>query len=217
MPDQRDIRVLPPVEIIRGYGSVEGAGTLVLKRRDGKDVICLKTLQNVIDVSSFYDYRCILRIQQKQPIGETVVDFSVKKKLIEREGDIVTFPIDVQKEWRKVLLKETPLQKQLVDETRFYVITTKSGIISASKDRIRPDAICLQQWSLQKDVVAGFPVYNDAMDVVGLVKEKVLGNIWSVHWCKDRNCKYLSFFQILKSSHCGIVSYRRRQCIELEV
>lgn len=189
MPDERCVRILPAVNLQQGGRPIDGVGSLVLTASEGDALLCLKTFKDLIDLNSPEKCHGSLSWENESHCSLKVVQFEVDKRIIEVDGETATYPVKLANELRRDLAKEVSYQKIAVGENSFYIATADNKIIKASRDKINSNAICLQEWLQQKTLVKGCPVYNEDGQIVGLVRNKLIGVIWKVEWINVLRCK----------------------------
>ena len=121
-----------------------------------------------------------MRWQKERRNKTNTIKFEVKKQIIETNGELASFVIKKSglSLWRKSVLKVTPYQGRNIEGADLSIITKEDVPVKVFLDY---DTKCVHG-RINRGVVKGCPVYNENMDVVGLVNENVTDSEWDVEW-----------------------------------
>lgn len=167
-------------------------GSLVLRRYAGKDVPCVRTFLDLIDLESPAKYYGIVEHQMK------TMRFELKKKIIAVDGEIAVFEIKLGRMngLKSQMTKIAPREATLSGNPDAYIVNERGESFKAHivKWRNNDDlAVCLERGK-REDLPKGCPIYDNKNQVIGLIKRKIYGSLWAVKWCNGSHCKYQVFF-----------------------
>lgn len=181
MADEKSSR-LQPVRLQKGSFPplANSAGSLLLSRHKGKDVLCMKTFIEFIDLESPSKYYGTLENQMK------TVKFEVKRRIIGVDGDIASFEVKFAKlgTARKQFCTIAPKEGTVGSNPDVYIVSERGEdfIAHIVKWRNNSDlAVCLER-GIRDDLPKGCPVYDNENQVIGLIKYKIYGSLWAVKW-----------------------------------
>ena len=197
------------MEIQVGKMGLHGAGCLVISRYNGKDVLCLKTFQDLIDLESSETYYGVLRWDGESRCKAMKIKFKVKKRIVESDGETASYLVKAGpfKRWKKKLIKVAPYQAKFNGESGFHVLTHEKDIVKAALDESSGNAIYLQSGA-KGQILKGCPVYNENMEVIGLVRKNMKRLNWDVKWLNYKGL-YSAVF------HCDVFNYFALLCFVL--
>ena len=207
MIDGKEMKCLPAVGIQADNRLLDGVGCLVKTVHKGKEVLCLKTFEDLIDLKSSSTYHGTLKWQDADDCVPTEIRFEIDKHVLEQNGETASYLIKIDGNCEHGLLKIAPQQTNTFifnDKCSFFVITRKNEVIEAAVDNINHGAVCFKRWLIQTEVARGCPIYNQEMQVVGLVKSKVLGVLWNAEWTILKQGAY--FLRTIEG-WCSFVQY----------
>ena len=174
---------LPAVNIKRDYVILDVAGCLVKRRYKGKDQLCLKTYKDTIDCQSKASYSGILNWQSESCALTWNLDFKVKKRMIEKDGDLACFLIKLEKQLKREIMQVLPEQSSTSLSNRvLYIITRQNEVVEVIVTRKDHNSIHLKPSIASTSVIRGCPIYDEQMNMIGLVESEISQNIWNVSW-----------------------------------
>lgn len=164
--------------------AINECGGLVLIKHNGKEVLCLKTFQSAINMQSSEKYYAVLKWQGKGRNSAKEIKLKVKKRLIETDGDMACYVIKTRKSFfnslEKKLMKVAPYQAEFRKASSFKVIASHNEVYKAWID-IDCNALLIHG-KQEHEELKGCPVYNENMEVVGLIKGNRKESEWSIAW-----------------------------------
>ena len=184
---------MQPVRIQRGnvVPLANKVGSLVLCKYNGIDVPCVKTFQDFINLESPGKYYGIVENQMK------TIRFEVKKKIIAVDGEMASYEIKLGKMsgLRKHLCTIAHREAVLSNHPDAYIVSERGESFKAHVVKWRHNGnfgICLER-GVREDLPKGCPVYDKENQMIGLIKNKIYGILWSVNWVHASQCMYLIY------------------------
>ena len=176
---------LPAAVIKRDDKILDQAGCLVKHKCNGRTKLRLVTSQETINLRLNAKFFGVLKWQEDPNSTAKEIEFKVKSRVVESDGETAFYPIKLNKKLKKKLNpKAQELNRNFAfnDSSTFHVITCDNEIIEASIDRVDLNTISMKLFTLPEPQLQGCPIYDESMKLVGLVKSKMLGEIWNVSW-----------------------------------
>ena len=192
MQEKSDRIGIASVRIIKGSKALGIAGCLVKCTHNGRTRLYLKTFIECIDCQSKAPYYGALKWQSEGDTAAREIEFKVKKSVLGSDGETAFYGIKLNKKLKKELIKAVPVQTSIFFlENALCVITHTSETIKATVDKVDNASIQFKTSRLPISLMKGSPIYDEEMRIVGLVKNKKLGDIWNASWVKQPSGMYL--------------------------